>query len=163
MTTSLLSKLCAGVISVYAVAGAALASQPDMQIETASGKVMVNSGHGFVVGNADVKLSVGDRVLVGKNSSLTISYLTAQCSVTYSEASVFVIPAKAPCKIGERLASIGTGFAAPVNFGAAAPVFTTFAGTSVSTTIGIGFGLTVFAAAAGTQFFPSVAPSLSAP
>ena len=158
-----LKRLIAILIFVGAIVDPVLANQPEAQIEAVTGKVMVNSGHGFVFGVADADLRAGDRVLISQNSSLTINYLVAKCSVTYSEPLVFVLPAKAPCKAGDQLASVGTGFVAPANFGTGAPVFTTFAGTSVSTTIGLGFGITVFVAAAGSQYFSSPSPSLSAP
>ena len=70
-----LKRLIAILIFVGAIVDPVLANQPEAQIEAVTGKVMVNSGNGFVIGLADADLRAGDRVLISQKSSVTVNYL----------------------------------------------------------------------------------------
>ena len=148
-----------GLTCVVISTGAAVAGQPTAQVEFMSGKIMLNSGHGFLQPDLNAQFFAGDRVLVGKNSSLMLTFSIAKCSVTYVESSVVVVPAKAPCKVGDHMAAVNMNFAAPANWGAATPVFSTFAGTSVPVSIGLGFEASVFLLAIRSQLFPVSSPA----
>ncbi len=158
MTIQFTKNIFAGVVLVAVSGGVALANQPVAQIEVMSGKVMVNSGQGFTQILPKTLLSIGERILIGKNSSLTLNFPNDKCSVTYTAASVVVVPANAPCKVGDHIAAVDENFATPANGVAGVPVFTTFAGTSVPVSVGLGFSLTVAAFAGATQLFPVSAP-----
>ena len=158
MMSQFAQNIIVGLAGVVISAGAAVAGQPMAQAEFMSGKIMLNSGYGFLKPGLNAQFFAGDKVLIGKNSSLTLAFIAAKCSVTYSEATVVVVPAKPSCKVGERIAAVNTNFVAPANGRAVAPVFTTFAGTSVPVTVGLSFSLTVFAIAGATQLVPLSAP-----
>jgi hypothetical protein len=66
------------------------------------GKVLVNSGKGFAPVSGMVSLSVGDTVMVGKDSSASISYNTG-CTVNAGASSVVSVLEKAPCAKGQAL------------------------------------------------------------
>ena len=125
-------------VALCMIAGTAQAADPAMQIEYLSGKVLVNAGKGFrQIGAADI-LKAGDHLLIGKDSSGTIAFDDAHCSISYASASMIVVPAKAPCKPGDTLAAVGNDFAVPANGAGVAVV-----GGVVDTTLPVAIGITV--------------------
>lgn len=87
--------LCA-VLSSHAhsasAANASVATISGMQ-----GKVLVNTGHGFVPATDALALKSGDKVMVGKGSFAKITYQS--CTLPLSQSSVFVVTVAAPCEI----------------------------------------------------------------
>ena len=109
---------------------------PDRQITFFSGKILVNIGHGFFRPNEAGELKAGDRVLIGKDSSVTVFFDDANCSVSYAAPSIIVVPNRAPCKSGDMLAAAGNDFAMPANM-VALPVATAAVDTTLPVTIGL--------------------------
>jgi hypothetical protein len=136
--TKLVSTIVFTSAALYLIAGVAQAAEPSMQIEYLSGKVLVNAGKGFrQIGAAD-GLKAGDHLLIGKDSTVTIAFNDAHCSISYASASIVVVPAKAPCKPGDTLAALGNDFAVPANAVGVAAV-----GGVVDTTLPVAIGITV--------------------
>jgi hypothetical protein len=75
------------------------------------GKVLVNQGKGFVPVAGPLALQAGDTVMIGEESSATVSY--NQCSVALTSPTVFTVGEKAPCAKGEKVASVQGVFIAP--------------------------------------------------
>ncbi len=98
--------------SLIATVSVAQAANSVAVIGDASGKVMVNSGKGFVPVKGSFALGAGDKVLVGENSFATISY--AECAVSLSKPTVFSVTKTAPCLAGEKSALAEGVFIAPV-------------------------------------------------
>ena len=92
---------------------AAQAASNFAEINLMQGKVLVNQGEGFVALAEGSALKVGDKVLVGKDSSAIISY-NGGCAVSINEAKVFTVAKAAPCKAGETVASVDSDLIAPV-------------------------------------------------
>ena len=132
------SKIAFASAALCLFAGAAQAAGPAMQIEYVSGKVLVNAGKGFRQIDAAGLLKAGDRMLIGKDSTVTITFNDAHCSISYASASIIVVPAKAPCKPGDTLAALGNDFADPANAAGVAVV-----GAAVDTTIPVTIGIAV--------------------
>ena len=62
------------------------------------GNVLVNQGKGFELAMDAVELNVGDRIMVGENSSAVLSYAT--CRVKIMGGNVVTIAKDAPCLTG---------------------------------------------------------------
>jgi hypothetical protein len=86
------------------------------EISAVDGKVLLNRGEGFVVATAKTRLSVGDQVMVGEQSSAELTYGTAGCTVTVSAGSLLRIAAEPPCKKGESLAMASQTLITPTAF-----------------------------------------------
>lgn len=100
----------------------ALASAPIAEVSGLNGKVLVNHGKGFVPATGSVLLNVGDKIMVGANSSAKINYLNAKCLVSANASSVVTITAAAPCSLGSVVGSVDNVFAVPAGVvGGAAP------------------------------------------
>jgi hypothetical protein len=132
------SKIAFASAALCLFAGVAQAAGPAMQIEYVSGKVLVNAGKGFRQIDAAELLKAGDRLLIGKDSTVTITFNDANCSISYASPSVVVVPAKAPCKPGDTLAAVGNDFAVPANAAGAVVV-----GAAVDTTVPVTIGIAV--------------------
>ncbi len=91
----------------------ALASAPIAEVSGLNGKVLVNHGKGFVPATGSVLLNVGDKIMVGANSSAKINYLNAKCLVSANASSVVTITAAAPCSLGTVVGSVDNVFAIP--------------------------------------------------
>ena len=137
----------------------ALANQPIAYFGCMSGKVLVNSGQGFKVATANGGLKIGDWVLVGKDSLVTLVYDNANCSVSYNSATVISVPAQTPCKPGDTLAAVGGDFVAPVNAAVGAPLAFGLAPEAV----GLGAASAIFLTATATTLIQTTPPSVSAP
>ncbi len=132
------SKIAFASAALCVFAGGLQAAEPAMQIEYVSGKVLVNAGKGFrQVAEAGL-LKAGDRLLIGKDSTVTINFNDAHCSVSYAAPSIVVVPVMAPCKPGDTLAAVGNEFAVPANAAGVAVV-----GAAVDTTIPVTIGIAV--------------------
>jgi hypothetical protein len=83
------------------------------EIVSASGKVLLNQGEGFVAATAQTPLAVGDKLMVGEGAGAEIVYAASGCKLTLNEKSVVTITAEAPCKKGETLAMSGQVFVTP--------------------------------------------------
>lgn len=76
---------------------AAQAASNFAEINLMQGKVLVNQGEGFVALAEGSALKAGDKVLVGKDSSVIIAY-NGGCAVSINEAKVVTVAKAAPCK-----------------------------------------------------------------
>jgi hypothetical protein len=140
--TKLGSKISFASVALCLFFGVAWAAEPAMQIEYVSGKVLVNAGKGYRPIEGAALLKAGDRLLIGKDSTVTVTFSDARCSVSYASESIVVVPAKAPCKPGDTLAAAGSDFAVPANATGVAVV-----GAAVDTTVPVTVGVGVEAAA----------------
>jgi hypothetical protein len=77
-------------VGAYAAPGAAWISNID-------GKVLVNRGDGFKPLLETASLSVGDRIMVGKDGSATVRYLASKCEVALTATSMTTIDEMGPC------------------------------------------------------------------
>jgi hypothetical protein len=156
--TKLGSKITFTSAALCLFAGVAHAAEPVMQIEYVSGKVLVNAGRGFHPIDVAGLLKAGDRLLVGKDSTITVLFNDAHCSVSYARRSMVVVPEKAPCKPGDTLAAAGNDFAVPANAGGVAVV-----GAAVDTTIPVTIGIAVEGAGLLAAGYVSFVATNSAP
>ena len=100
---------------------AAQAASNFAEINLMQGKVLVNQGEGFVALAEGSALKVGDKVLVGKDSSAIISY-NGGCAVSINEAKVVTVAKAAPCKAGTTAAIVGSNLISPAADPGAPPV-----------------------------------------
>lgn len=91
---------------------AAQAASNFAEINLMQGKVLVNQGEGFVALAEGSALKAGDKVLVGKDSSVIIAY-NGGCAVSINEAKVVTVAKAAPCKAGTTAAVIGSSLISP--------------------------------------------------
>lgn len=136
--TKFASKFAFTSLTLCLFAGVAQSAEPSMQIEYVSGKVLVNQGKGFRQIDIAGQVKAGDRLLIGKDSTVTVAFNDAHCSISYGSALIIVVPAKAPCKPGDTLAAVGNDFAVPANAAGVAVV-----GAAVDTTIPVTIGIAV--------------------
>lgn len=91
---------------------AAQAASNFAEINLMQGKVLVNQGEGFVALAEGSALKAGDKVLVGKDSSVIVAY-NGGCAVSINEAKVVTVAKAAPCKAGTTAAVIGSSLISP--------------------------------------------------
>ena len=103
-------------LALLTAAGAAAVPNQSAIVTNFAGKILVNHGKGFTKAQPNVTLNIGDSVFIGDDSSVTISYTTAQCNITYTTPQTLVLPAKAPCNAGETLSEAGNLSIQPANF-----------------------------------------------
>jgi hypothetical protein len=78
------------------------------------GKVLINQGEGFAPAIGDVALDAGDKVMVGKEGSATLSYSGEQgCTVSLAPSTVVTIGKTVPCEAGEVVGAVDSVFVAP--------------------------------------------------
>lgn len=94
---TILRKSIAAVFSLSMVSSAAFAEVAAgvATITDVSGKVLVNSGEGFVQATANMVLKASDRVFVGEQSLATVSYQS--CAVLLDKPTVVEITADGGC------------------------------------------------------------------
>jgi hypothetical protein len=85
-----MKKLFVAVAMFGMVSSASAASLVDV-----NGSVMVNKGKGFVPAVGTVKLSVGDKVLVGEGGFAAVTY--DKCTVSLDKPTVHAVSKVAPC------------------------------------------------------------------
>ena len=102
-------------LSVLSAAQALAASGPTAENADFSGKILISHGKGFSQAISNISLKAGDSIFIGDNSSITIAYQAAKCSVTYSTPQTFNVPAKAPCHEGQMLGQIDNLTVEPAN------------------------------------------------
>jgi hypothetical protein len=107
------SKIISGALAVLLAMSTAHATVGVAQLSQLQGKVLVNHGKGFEPANGLVELSAGDKVLVGKESSATLSYMGSDCTVTVAESSVVTVSEVAPCKAGEVVGAVDSVIVIP--------------------------------------------------
>ena len=88
--------LAVALIGVLVSSSVAFAQGSVAVLTSSEGKVLINKGHGFVPADGLVDLSVGDTVMVGKNSTAAVSF-NSGCTVNVAPASVLKIGKKASC------------------------------------------------------------------
>jgi hypothetical protein len=103
-----------GISSAHAAAGVA-------QLDQVRGKVLVNHGKGFVAAVASMPLNPGDRIMVAEDSSATIHYAAADCSISLAPASVVTVKKAAPCAPGEVVGAADSVLVTPT-LGSGAPI-----------------------------------------
>ena len=88
--------LVAGAVSLL-WASSAFAAGSVALVGEVQGKVMVNSGEGYVPVASAAELAPGATVFVGPKSSAKLTYTEANCSVNLAAGSVVTIKKNAPC------------------------------------------------------------------
>ncbi len=102
-------------LSVVLASGAVAATGPIAQVANFSGKILISHGKGFTKAVGNISLATGDAVFIGDNSSVTIAYGAAKCSVTYTTPQTFNVPVKAPCTEGQMLGQVDNLTVQPAN------------------------------------------------
>jgi hypothetical protein len=82
-----------------------------------SGKVLVNSGKGFVAATASTILRDGDKVMVGEQAFATLSY--SGCSLALSKPAVVTVSSETACADAAAVqitptADLDSGYVAPI-------------------------------------------------
>jgi hypothetical protein len=138
-----------GLTFVLASSAIAAPSQT-AQVSDFSGKILINHGKGFNKASANLAVKSGDSIFIGDNSSVTIAYELAQCSVTYSTPQTLIVPAKAPCRPGQAVGQTADLTVEPANFRHFAQLGSGSLGHT-SSWIGFGFFGTTFLTAVYQQ------------
>jgi hypothetical protein len=128
----------AGALALSAFAPA-FAASPVATLDLVSGKVMLSQGDGFVAAEAGLSLQPGDRIMVGEGAQADIAF--GGCAVTVAAQSLFVVPEEAPCKKGETLAYLDSGFIQPTmgGFGSAPSGYVVALGVGVVGLAGVAY------------------------
>jgi hypothetical protein len=112
-----------GTFSFVALLGSpVLAAAPLALLDQIHGKVLINQGHGYVTAAGQVDVQAGDRILIGKKSSVEVFYVAQNCSVGYAAPMVVTITAKTPCKAGEKFGNLNSVFANQEAFAPILPI-----------------------------------------
>lgn len=97
-------------VSMLLASSAIAANAPVAQLQASNGKVLVNQGKGFVPASGLISLNAGDKIMVGKDSSASVLYTTANCSVDVAASTVVAVQAKAPCSAGQTIGAVDSVF-----------------------------------------------------
>ncbi len=81
---------------------AAQAAEIVAELHLIKGKVMVNSGHGFVSAGA---VGPGDKILIGDKSRALLTYANG-CDVPLTGKQIYIVPAEPPCAPAEKIAEV---------------------------------------------------------
>jgi hypothetical protein len=109
-------------VAVAFAASSTIATAASAQLTAAEGKVLINSGTGFVAAAGLTALNTGDRVFVGDTGMAVVSYSNG-CAVSVASGSVVTITEKAPCAAGSTIVAgsvitpVADAYAAPANAG----------------------------------------------
>ena len=79
---------------------AAQAAEMVAELHLIKGKVLVNSGHGYVSAGA---VNAGDKILIGDKSRALLSY-PGGCDVPLMGKQIYVVPFDPPCAPAEKIA-----------------------------------------------------------
>jgi hypothetical protein len=129
--------------SMMAMTGVAVSAEsPVASLTDIQGKVLVSQGEGFTSAAGLISLNVGDKIMVGPESSAAVYFEAAACSVVAKPASIFVVPAEAPCTAQTGMATdslfVTPVADAPAYDSAAAPVLPILlGGAAVAGTVAI--------------------------
>ena len=128
-------RLILGASALLGSFSLAFASEkPIANLFQVSGKILVDSGKGFVA-SGDRALQLGDRIFIGDKSSVTVAY--ADCTVTLNKPSVFIIGKIAPCAKGVSTAENNSVMITPARD---APPGAGIAGAHSAGAAGVGAG-----------------------
>ena len=94
---TLIALLMGGLFLTNSVGAASITAK----LIAPNGKVLVNTGEGFVLASDGMVLQAGDRILAGAGSTATISY--PGCAVVLPEASFHTVSVKEPCVQGQAV------------------------------------------------------------
>lgn len=81
---------------------AAQAAEIVAELHLIKGKVLVNSGHGFVSAGA---VNAGDKILIGDKSRALLTYANG-CDVPLTGKQIYIVPAEPPCAPTEKMAEV---------------------------------------------------------
>jgi hypothetical protein len=100
----------------FGATGALAASSDVGSVATVatSGRVLIDSGAGYVAAVDGMALKAGDQIMVGEGGSADIYYAASDCTVSAGETSIVTVSALAPCAKGETLAQVDQVFVLPV-------------------------------------------------
>jgi hypothetical protein len=105
-------------------------------ISDVSGKVLVNSGKGFVPAAADMVLKAGDRVFVGEQSFATLSY--EECAALLDKPAVVTVTSEVGCNVATSIHPVLTrGRNKPPNTRVSKPLPNTFTSNVVFTSAAV--------------------------
>ena len=103
-------------IATVALWGAQVAVLQAAQLDSFSGKVLINRGDGFESAGQLAQLKAGDKLMVSQSGQATLAFQS--CHVTFTGANLYTVPAIRPCASGGDIAIANGVFVTPV----AAPV-----------------------------------------
>jgi hypothetical protein len=106
-------KGCATALALVWATSTVLAGQPGIMLMSAQGKVLVNAGKGFVAAEAGAALKPGQTIMVGQDSTATLSHGT--CQIDVKAEALFTVPEKAPCSDGAVAAVFADTLITPAN------------------------------------------------
>jgi hypothetical protein len=107
-------KLMIGCVLAYGLlANAAYGSTAFALIQAVKGKVLVNKGNGYEQVSADMAINIGDSLLISRNSSVTLNYVSGGCSSSLSSPSLVKVGASVPCSSAQS--GGGSGSASGAN------------------------------------------------
>ncbi len=112
---------------------AAQASEDFSELHLIKGKVLVNSGHGFVSAAA---VHAGDKILIGENSRALLSF-PGGCDVPLMGKQIYVVPFEPPCAPAEKIAEAPPTLPDPPPMIAPTPAVVESAGAGSMGTIGV--------------------------
>ena len=90
-----MNKLIVSVAVAAVLMNSAAFAATGATLSDVSGKVLVNSGDGFIPATGSMTLSVGDKILVGEGSFAVISY--TDCAVSLSKPAVVTVAGRDAC------------------------------------------------------------------
>ena len=87
------------LLALTSISGHCLAGSDVIAISHVKGKVLVNSGNGYVAASERMPVNEGDIVMVGVEGAATIVYGESGCELVLKPASLTTISALDPCDL----------------------------------------------------------------
>src|SRR5688572_17985961 len=87
-----------GVLTTVLGVTPAIAAEGQARLTAASGRVLVNQGHGYHQASAGKLLNTGDSIFIGDESIATITYVADNCEVAVNTPRVHMVGALSPCQ-----------------------------------------------------------------
>jgi hypothetical protein len=99
---------------VSSVAFATNVPDPNIAIfQTLSGKVLVNSGDGFVAASPALRLKAGDTIMLGGDASAKLYFPEAKCTATLPKAAVTTMTGSEMCQQAMLPEAVGSTIITP--------------------------------------------------
>jgi hypothetical protein len=108
------------VLGICVSNAAFAANTPDPAIaifKHLSGKVLVNSGDGFVAASPALRMKAGDTIMIGPNASADLYFPEAKCMATLAKATVATITGPEMCQQALGPDAAGSPVITPANSG----------------------------------------------
>jgi hypothetical protein len=96
-----------GLLALTSISGQCLAGSDVIEFSRVKGKVLVNSGNGYLPAGERMPVNDGDIVMVGVEGAATIVYGESGCELVLKPASLTTVSALDPCDLKIIPASSG--------------------------------------------------------